>query len=102
MFWTVLSIIIVKSIWSSLQQLGYKLSMTVADPGFDLGGGGVEFVNAGGALDNHWKCWRLKYGSFLACVGYISVKKGFRWNTSKASENNWDNLAFAPHPRSAS
>jgi len=28
-------------------------SIAVADPGFDLRGGGVDFVNGGGGVENH-------------------------------------------------
>ena len=32
----------------------------VADPGFELRGGGVDFVNGGGDRENHGKCQRIR------------------------------------------
>jgi len=32
---------------------GFLACPPVADPGFDLRGGGVDFVNGGGGVENH-------------------------------------------------
>jgi len=46
-------------------------------------------------VENHWKCCRSKYESFLTCFGRISIKIRLKmYREQSERKQNWENLAF--------
>jgi len=58
----------------------YYCLHAVADPGFDLRGGGVDFVNGGGIE----KVLKVEVKVILACFGYISIKIMLKINLERS------------------
>ena len=62
------------------------MSASVGDPGFDLRGG-VDFVNGGWGVENHWKCWWLKVKFiFSVFLAIFLLQLWLTWIASEASE----------------
>ena len=66
---------------------------TLADPGFDLRGGGVDFVNGEGGGRKSLKVLNVEVNVIiLACFGHISIKTMLKSNRERSErQKNCEN-----------